>query len=149
MLSLQLDHLLLLLLGLLGSVLRELLHPFLLLERCAGPDGANEERWWWQFAHDILAVAGLTLQNMPSERTELLSGLELLSGAFLEESIGDDYANYVVASITGTVTYSYSTFEIAPRNASDFVFAPTSMPTAMATAWSQPSWHAPTPQTRC
>ena len=43
---------------------------------------------------------------------------------FLEESIGDDYANYVVTSITGTVTYSYSTFEIAPRNASDFVFAP-------------------------
>ena len=65
---------------------------------------------------------------------------------FLEESIGDDYANYVVASITGTVTYSYSTFEIAPRNASDFVFAPSPSPTGAPTPPpSVPPTTAPSP----
>ena len=58
---------------------------------------------------------------------------------FLEESIGDDYANYVVTSITGTVTYSYSTFEIAPRNASDFVFAPSIQTVDALTTWTRPA----------
>ena len=49
---------------------------------------------------------------------------------FLEETVGDDYANYVVTSITGTVIVLVQPFEIAPRNASDFVFAPSASPTA-------------------
>ena len=34
---------------------------------------------------------------------------------FLEETFDDNYADYVVESITSFVIYSYSTFEIAPR----------------------------------
>ena len=76
----------------------------LLLERCmSGPDAANEERWWWQHAHDILAVAALTLQNMRSERTELLTSRMLESVEARARAAGGANGRLQLAQLRGRI----------------------------------------------
>ena len=86
-----------------------------------------------------MAASGVTIESTADYYGEIPiddgSGMSAMDdhnwdvSTFLEETFGDNYADYVVESITGFVIYSYSTFEIAPRNASDFVFAPSASPT--------------------